>query len=219
MKVSVNGAPAFAYLDVDLDPGETIVAESDAMAGMSAALDMTAVFNGGFFSGLAKKFLGGESLFVNRFTNNTRQPLRVTLVQATPGDVREVTLEGGSVCLQPGAFLAATPGVKLGLRWAGLASLIAREGLFKVEASGRGRLWYGAYGALVDRVVNGEYVVDTGHLVAYEPQMKLKMQLAGGLFGSLLGGEGLVTRVEGRGKIVLQTRSLSGLAGWLNPKI
>jgi uncharacterized protein (TIGR00266 family) len=186
---------------------------------MSAELDMTATFNGGFFSGLAKKFLGGESLFVNRFTNATKKPLRVTLVQSTPGDVREVSLDGGSVCLQPGAFLAATPDVKLGLRWAGFASLIAREGLFKLEASGRGRLWYGAYGALLDRTVAGEYVVDTGHLVAYDPQLKLKLQLAGGLFGSLLGGEGIVTRIEGRGKIVLQTRSLSGLAGWLNPRI
>jgi len=55
--------------------------------------------------------------------------------------------------------------------------------------------------------------------VAYEPQMKLKIQLAGGLFSSLFSGEGFVTRIEGHGKIVVQTRSLSGLAGWLNPRL
>jgi uncharacterized protein (AIM24 family) len=49
--------------------------------------------------------------------------------------------------------------------------------------------------------------------------MKLKVQLAGGIFSSFFGGEGLVTRVEGVGQIVIQTRSLSGLAGWLNPKL
>jgi uncharacterized protein (AIM24 family) len=49
--------------------------------------------------------------------------------------------------------------------------------------------------------------------------MKLKLQMAGGLFSSIFGGEGFVTRVEGKGKIILQSRSLSGLAGWLNPKL
>jgi uncharacterized protein (AIM24 family) len=60
--------------------------------------------------------------------------------------------------------------------------------------------------------------VDTAHLVAWEPQMKLKLQLAGGLFSSVFSGEGLVTRIEGTGKIIVQSRSLSGLGSWLNPK-
>ena len=58
--------------------------------------------------------------------------------------------------------------------------------------------------------------MDTSHLVGYEPQMKLKVQLAGGILSSLFSGEGLVTRVTGTGKIVIQTRSISGLAGWVN---
>ena len=69
MKTTIEGAPSFAYLHVDLDPGESIVAESDAMSSMVADLGMKATFNGGFFSGLAKKFLAGESLFINTFTN------------------------------------------------------------------------------------------------------------------------------------------------------
>ena len=85
--------------------------------------------------------------------------------------------------------------------------------------SGTGTLWYGAYGGLLEKEIDGQYIVDTSHLVAYEPEMKLKIQLAGGVFSSFFGGEGLVTRVEGKGKIVIQTRSLSGLAGWLNPKL
>ena len=67
--------------------------------------------------------------------------------------------------------------------------------------------------------MDGEYIVDTGHLVAYEPQLNLNIQLAGGLFGSLFGGEGFVSRLEGKGKIVIQTRSLSGLADWVNPML
>lgn len=219
MKTTIEGAPSFAYVHVDLEPGESIVAESDAMASMSADLDMKAEFNGGFFSGLMKKFLGGESLFVNRFTNETNGTRRVTLVQATPGDMREMQLNGEAFCFQPGAYIASTPGVKLGLRWAGIASFIGREGLFKLEVSGNGTVFYGAFGSLVEKDVDGEYIVDTSHLVAYEPQMQLKVQLAGGIFSSFFGGEGLVTRVIGKGKITLQTRSLDGMKNWINPRL
>jgi uncharacterized protein (TIGR00266 family) len=216
MNTDIKGKPAFAYIDVDLDPGESIIAESDAMSSMSAALDMKAGFNGGFFSGLAKKFLGGESLFVNTFSNNTDTPQRVSLVQATPGDIVEIEMTGGSYCLQPGAYICSTPGLKLGVKWAGFASFIGREGLFKLQVSGTGKLWYGAYGGLVEREVDGEFIVDTSHLVAYEPQLKLKTQLAGGIFSSFFGGEGLVTRVEGKGRIIIQTRSMSALSSWTN---
>lgn len=218
MKAQIKGGPAFAYLDVDLEPGEAIIAESDAMSSMAAALDLKASFNGGFFKGLLRKFFGGESLFINEFKNNTDKQCRLTLVQACPGEIRAMTLNGESFCLQPGAFLACTPGVKLGLQWAGLVSAIAREGLFRLIVSGNGTIWYGAYGALLEREIDGEYIVDTSHLVAYEPTIKLKLQLAGSIFSSIFGGEGLVTRVMGQGKIIIQTRSLSGLTGWVNPK-
>lgn len=219
MQSTINGGPAFSYIDVDLEPGESVIAESDAMSSMAADLDMKARFNGGFLSGLLKKFLGGESLFINEFSNQTDSTRRVTLVQNTPGDIREIQLNGDSICLQPGAYICSTPGLHLGVKWAGFVSCIAREGLFKLVVSGNGTLWYGAYGGLLEKEIDGEYIVDTGHLVAYEPQMKLKLQMAGGIFSSFFGGEGLVTRVEGKGKVILQTRSLSGLVGWLNPKL
>ncbi len=220
MRTSIEGGPTFSHIHADLEPGETIIAEADAMATMAADLDMDAKFNGGFLPGLGKKFLGGESLFVNHFTNNTQETKRVSLVQGTPGEIREVRLDGTkTLCLQPGAYICSTPDVKLGVKWAGFASLLGREGLFKLEVGGTGTLWYGAYGSLIDKEVNGEFIVDTSHLVAYDPQLKLKVQLAGGIFSSFLGGEGLVTRMEGTGRIVIQTRSISGLAGWLNPRL
>ncbi|MFT5085217.1 MAG: hypothetical protein ACI9Y1_003275 [Lentisphaeria bacterium] len=214
----INGGQAFAYIDVGLEPGECIISESDAMSSMDPALDLTASFNGGLFKGLLKKFLGGESLFVSRYTNNTETTRMLTLVQTTPGEVRKVSLDSESLYLQPGAFLACTEGVSLDLSWAGFVSWISREGLFRLKVSGRGDVFYGAYGALLEREIDGEYIVDSSHLVAYEPTISLKLQLAGGMFSSFFGGEGLVIRVEGKGKIVVQTRSIKGLAGWLNPK-
>jgi uncharacterized protein (TIGR00266 family) len=217
MKIKTEGKPVFAYVVVDLEPGETIIAESDAMSSMSSALDMNAKFNGGFFVGLLKKYLGGESFFVNHFTNNTSGTLHLHLTQATPGDIEVKELDGTtSYCIQRGAYIASDKAVKLGVKWAGLGSLIGGEGLFKLVVSGTGKVVFGAYGGLLEKEINGEYIVDTGHLVAYEPTMKLKPQLAGGIFSSLFGGEGFVTRVEGKGKIYIQTRNISGLASWVN---
>jgi uncharacterized protein (TIGR00266 family) len=219
MKAQIAGAPAFAHLHVTLAPNESVIAESDAMASMDAAIELRTQLNGGLFGAIVRKIFGGESIFINRFTNKDSLPRRLTLVQPAPGDLQCRDLKRGETYyLQPGAFVACEPTVQLGLKWAGVVSFIAREGLFKISVSGPGRVWFGAYGALLEREVDGEIIVDTAHLVAYEPGIKLHLQLAGGLFSSILGGEGLVTRVSGRGKIVIQTRSLSGLAAWLNPK-
>lgn len=217
MQHDIKGSDGFAYLEFTLDPGESLMSEAGSMASMDANLDMTASFNGGFIKGLLRKYLGSESVFVNRFHNKTERPCKLTLTSPSPGSIRELTLNGNSFNLEGGSYICSTPGITLGLRYAGLSSFIGGEGLFKLIVSGQGTVWIGGYGALIEKQVNGELLVDTGHLVGYEPQFKLKTQLAGGLVGSFVGGEGLVTRLEGTGKVILQTRSLSGLAGWVNP--
>lgn len=219
MQADLKGSHAFAYLDVQLEPGETVTAEADAMSSMDAQLELRSRLNGGFFIALLRKFLGGETLFINDFSNPTAQQRRLTLVQPTPGEVRCIELNGDTLYLQPGAFLACTPGVKMGVKFAGLISWLAKEGLFRIVVSGHGKVWYGAFGALLEKEIDGEYIVDTSHLVSYEPGIQLKLQLAGGIFSSLFGGEGLVTRVVGKGKIVIQTRSIPGITGWINPRL
>ncbi len=219
MEANIHGSPSFAYLDIELAPGESVIAESDAMATMSADLDVKARLNGGLFSGLCKKLLGKESLFINEFTNTRGENRRITLAQSNPGDITHMALHSKTICLQPGAYIASTSQIKLGLQWAGFVSGISREGFFRLTVSGEGSVWFGSYGGLIEKEIDGEFIVDTSHLVAYEPQLKLKLQMAGGFFSSIFSGEGLVTRVEGKGKIWLQTRSVSGLVGWLNPKL
>ena len=122
MEARIEGRPSFCHIHVSLAPGETIIAESDAMASMAADLDVKAKLNGGLLSGLGKKFLGGESLFINEFTNATSQVKELTLVQGLPGQVNQMELKGGAICLQPGAYVCSTPGLKLGLKYAGLGS-------------------------------------------------------------------------------------------------
>jgi uncharacterized protein (TIGR00266 family) len=217
MEAEIRNKPSFANVLVRMKPGDALVVEADAMASMSTPIELTARMAGSFFTALVRRFLGQESFFVNHVA--TRAPGEIVLTQPAPGDITCVQLNGNALFLQPGAFIACEPGVRLGVGWAGLASWVAREGLFRLKASGTGRLWFGAYGGISEREVAGELVVDTGHLVAYEPTISLNMGMAGGLFSSIFSGEGLVSRMRGRGKVYLQSRALSGLASWVNSRI
>jgi uncharacterized protein (TIGR00266 family) len=219
VKYEIRYKPAFAAIFLTLNPGERITAEAGAMQSMSAALSMTTQFSGGLIPGLLKKFLGGESLFVNEFRNQTQVPLELVLSQAMLGDITMLELKGNSICFQPGAYIAHTAGVNMSVQWAGFSSWIAGEGLFKLKLSGTGLVFFGGYGGISERQVNREFIVDTGHLLAYEPGIKMNLGLSGGLVGSVTSGEGLINRLTGQGKIYLQSRSTDGLVRFLRSKV
>ena len=219
MKVDKKGGRSFSFLKFTLSPGDMIITEPDAMCSMDSKVSLKSKFNGGLIKGLLMKFFAKESVFISNFSNKTENDLRITITNPLPGEIKSHKLKKGEeLFIQPGAFIACTKGIKFCLSWAGFRSLLGGEGLFRIKISGSGYVWYGAYGAIVERVVDGEYIVDTGHLLSYPTDMKIKLQLSGGLFSSFFGGEGFVMRLEGKGTILLQTRSLGGLAGWLNPR-
>ena len=116
-------------------------------------------------------------------------------------------------------YIASSPQVKLGVRWAGFASWFTGEGLFKLKVNGHGKVFFGAYGGLSKQNIAGEFIVDNSHLVAYSPNIKMSIGLSGGLISSLTSGEGLVNRLKGNGVIYLQSRSIEGLVQFLRPKV
>lgn len=218
MKVEIDGGASFSHLQVTLEPQETITTESGAMASMDSGIDMRARLNGGIFRALVLRFLGKESIFINTFQNVSKANASLVLTQPVPGQIVAQEIKNEAVYLQPGAFIACTSGVHFSLRWAGFSSWLAGEGLFRLKIEGTGVVYYGAYGSVVERQVQGEYIVDTGHLLSYPEGMELNIKMSGGIFSSFFGGEGLVLRLKGDGPIKLQTRSIGGLAGWLNPR-
>ncbi|NJR65868.1 MAG: TIGR00266 family protein [Leptolyngbyaceae cyanobacterium CRU_2_3] len=219
MKYDIRYKPAFAAIFLTLNPGDRIIAEAGAMLSMAAKLSMTTQFSGGLIPALLKKFFGGESLFVNEFSNPTQQSLELVLSQSTVGDIVAIELNGNEICFQPGAYIAHTPGIQMNVQWAGFSSWLAGEGLFKLKLSGNGLVFFGGYGGVSQRRVDGEFIVDSGHLVAYDPGIKMNLRLAGGLVGSVTSGEGLVNRLSGQGRIYLQSRSLDGLVRFIRPKL
>jgi len=214
METEIRNKPSFANIHVKLGPGDQITAEADAMASMSSTVEVQTKWSGGVIKGILRRAFGSESMFVNVFSAQSEGEL--VLTQPFPGDIECIELKGNTLYLQPGAFLACESGVKLGLGWAGIRMFIAREGLFRLKVSGTGRVWFGAYGGIFEREVDDEYVVDSGHLVAWEPSVGVRIGMAGGVFSSLFSGEGLVTRVSGPGRVYMQSRSLGGLAAWTN---
>lgn len=218
MEVELRGGKSFTFLNFNLKKNEELITESGAMASMDKHIDLTSKLNGSIFRALLLKFLGKESIFINTFVNKSETSQSLVITQPTPGEIVHKKINNETIYLQAGAFIACTPNVKFKLSFAGFSSFLAGEGLFRLRFYGTGDIWYGSYGSIIEKEVDGEYIVDSGHLLSYSPNLKLNIQLSGGIFSSFFSSEGLVLRLEGKGKIQLQTRSLGGIAGWLNPK-
>lgn len=212
------GSNSFRMLKANLAPGQTITVEPGLMASQHPQIEVKTEMNGNILSALGSKIFGGESFFINHYTNRSSQTATLHITQATPGDMFEMPMTGGTIFIEAGAFIARTSGIRCETVWAGFTSLIAGEGLFRLKYSGHGTLWFGSYGAVFEKEINGDLIVDSGHLVAYPPTMKLQLKLAGGLFSSFFSKEGFVLKISGQGKVVLQTRSVKGLADWLNAR-
>jgi len=215
MNVEIRYQPAFATLFISMLPGDSFMAESGSMASMSQNIRLQPRLFGGLWVALLRRIFGRESLFINQ-VDCVDKPGEIVLTQATPGDVQCIELNGNSMFLQPGALIACGRAVKISVTWAGFASFLSGEGLFRLKVSGFGQVWFGAYGGIWMHNVQGEYVVDSGHLLAYEPTLSLHVGLSRGIFSSILGGEGLIARMQGQGRIYLQSRHIDGLANWTN---
>ena len=215
MDFRIDGNPDYGHLRVELRPGDRIVAEGGSMAWMSAGTSVKVRLLGGLFKALIRRLVANESLFVAEYSHPGIG--MVTFSPATPGSVAHRRLDGDSFILTAGSYMASTPGVTLKTRFGGLRSLFSGEGAFLLECSGTGDLFYNAYGALVEKEVDGSLTVDTGYVVAWEPSVSYSIRGMGNLKSTLLSGEGLAMNFSGSGKVFLQTRTMGGIAGWLTP--
>ncbi|MGK7932682.1 MAG: TIGR00266 family protein [Microcystaceae cyanobacterium] len=211
MLYKIRFRPAFATLFVTLNPDESIVTAVDTLISMDAGIKMKTKFAGNLISALLGKLLGKHSLLVNVYQNQHDEPRSLILSQPMLGDVERVDLKRGGICVQPGAYLAHTSDVNMGLAWGGLGSWLRGEGLFKLKFTGKGRVFISAYGGITKRVLYTEFAVESGHLLAYEPSIRLKPHsVTKGGMGCLLRGKGL---------FYLQSRNLERLSEYLTQKL
>jgi uncharacterized protein (TIGR00266 family) len=209
--------PAFSLAVVKLQAGQSIQAEAGAMVSMSANIELQSQMKGGLMGAL-KRMVGGESAFVSTFTAHGA-PGEVTFAPPAPGDIAAIEMQNQAFYVQSSSYLAGDLGLQIDTSWGGSRSFFGGEGLFVLQVSGTGLLLVSSFGAIYRRrLAHGErYVVDTGHLVAWEGHMQYGLRKAAqaGWLRSLVSGEGIVAEFMGPGEILIQTRNLEAFGSLL----
>jgi uncharacterized protein (TIGR00266 family) len=225
MQYRIEHGPAFAWLRVALGPSDSIQAEAGAMVTRTPAVEMSTHLNAGsragifrviwaFLVAVLRKFLGGETMFVNQF----RGTGEVVLAPSLAGHIVPRALASNQrLFVQAGSYLASTGDIDTRLRFGGIRTLFGGEGLVLLECSGTGELFVNSYGGVTEIPVNGRFIVDTGHIVAFDGTLDFKVRGIGGMKSFLFSGEGLVCEFSGRGSVFVQSRNLQALVGWVTP--
>jgi uncharacterized protein (TIGR00266 family) len=217
------------FVEIELDPGESAVAEAGAMVWKDASVEMTTVFGdgagqeGGFMGKLlsaGKRVVTGESLFTTVFTHKGSGKARVAFGAPVPGAILPIRLAdvGGVLICQKDSFLAAAKGVSIGIHFQRkiLTGLFGGEGFIMQKLEGDGWVFAQMGGTLIERELRpGEELhVDTGCIAAFVPSVQFDLVGAGGIKSALFGGEGLFfARLTGPGKVWIQSLPFSRLAG------
>jgi uncharacterized protein (TIGR00266 family) len=210
--------PSFSLVIIQLQPEQSILAEAGAMVAMSANVDLQSEMKGGFF-GAIKRAAGGESAFVSTFTARGGAG-EVCFAPGSPGDIAALELSNQSFFVQSSSYLAGDAALAVDTKWGGAKNFFGGEGLFVLQVSCSGLLLLSSFGAIHrKRLQPGErYVVDTGHLVAWEATTQYTLRkAAAGFWRSMMSGEGIVSEFTGPGEILIQTRNLEAFAGLMKP--
>ena len=218
------------FVEVELDPGESVVAEAGGMMYMTSGIEMETVFGDGSgqqqsgimgaLLGAGKRLLTGESLFMTVFTSRGPGKQRVAFAAPYPGRIIPLDLSklGGEMVCQKDSFLCAARGVSIGIAFQKRfgAGLFGGEGFIMQRLQGDGLAFAHAGGMIttMDLAPGDTLRVDTGCLVALQPSVTYDIQFVGKVKTALFGGEGLFfASLQGPGRVWLQSLPFSRLAG------
>jgi uncharacterized protein (TIGR00266 family) len=188
------------------------------MLATSGDITFEAKMQGGLMGSLKRAALGGESLFMTTFTAGPSGGW-VDCAANLPGDVAVRTISGeAGLNISRGSYLCSESTVQIDTKWGGFKNLFGSEGGFLIHASGAGEVVVACFGALekVSLAPGERYVLDTGHMVAYDPGVQMTLRKASsGIVQTMKSGEGLVLEFTGPGEVWTQTRNPSALISWL----
>jgi len=220
------------FVEIELDPNETAVAESGAMMMMDDGIEMQTIFGDGsqqqdnsllgkLFSA-GKRVLVGESLFMTAFTNVGQGKKNVSFAAPYTGKIIPLDLQqlGGTIIAQKDAFLCAAKGVSIGIEFQKRlgTGIFGGEGFIMERIEGDGMAFVHAGGYVIEKnLVPGEILkVDTGCVVAYTSGIDFDIEFVRGIKNWMFGGEGLFFAIlRGPGKVWIQSLPISRLAGRL----
>ncbi len=217
------------FVEIELDPGESAVAEAGSMMFKDPDIEMTTVFGdgsnqeGGFFDklvGAGKRLITGETLFTTVFTHNGPGKARAGFAAPYPGHVIAVKLDqiGGRLVCQKDAFLCAARGVQLSVAFQKriLTGLFGGEGFVMQSLVGDGWVFVHVGGTIMERKldVGEELHIDTGCVAAFTGEIEMDVVRAGSIKSMIFGGEGVFfAKLTGPGRVWIQSLPFSRLAG------
>jgi uncharacterized protein (TIGR00266 family) len=216
------------FVEIELDPGETAIAEAGAMMYMDSGIHMQTIFGDGSSQstgvmdklfGAGKRILTGESLFMTAYTNKGRNKQKVSFGAPYPGKIVTLDLSelNGEIVCQKDAFLCAAKGVSIGIAFQKKigVGLFGGEGFILQRLQGDGYAFVHAGGTIIEKELkSGERLrIDTGCLAAFQAGMRYDIDYVGGIKTAIFGGEGLFfADVTGPGKVWLQSLPFSRIA-------
>jgi uncharacterized protein (TIGR00266 family) len=217
------------YVEVELDPQETAVAEAGSFMMMEDGIQMQTIFGdgsqqqSGFLGKLlsaGKRLLTGESLFMTAYTNLASGKRKVSFASPYPGKIIPLDLYrlGNKIICQKDSFLCAAKGVSISIEFQRKlgTGLFGGEGFIMQKLEGDGMAFVHAGGHVVQKELQpGEMLkIDTGCIVAFTQGVDYDIQFVGGVKNTLFGGEGVFfATLRGPGKVWIQTLPISRLAG------
>jgi uncharacterized protein (TIGR00266 family) len=221
MNVEIFYQPSNSAAKISLLAGDGCTTESGCMIAMSPNLSVeTTTHKRGSGSVLKsiKRLLGGESLFLNHY--QARQAGDLWVSSTLSGDLMKYELNNNQLIVQAGSFVAADDDVNLDVGWQGFKTFFSGESLFWLKMTGKGTVLLSSFGCIYEVDVNGDYTVDTGHIVAFEETLSFSISKAGSSWiDSFLGGEGLVCKFSGRGKLYCQSHNPTAFGNSLSPHL
>ncbi len=217
MDINIKYKPSYAMALVNLNQDESIMVESGAMVSKSTNIDIqTHRMNkqDGFLKSFAKSLVSGESFFMNTFTAKNGNGT-IEIAPTIPGDIEKIELNS-TIYVQASSYLAGHPDLKIETKFQGMKGFFSGESLFFMKIYGNGPLLLSSYGGIEAIDIDGEFIVDTGHIVAFEEGINYKVHKFGGWKTFLFSGEGLVCTFSGKGRIWVQSKNLSSLTNWFS---
>ncbi len=222
MKTEILQRPSNTIAKIDINAGEELTAEGGSMVAMSPGLSVETTTHKrgkGSVMQATKRIFAGESVFMNHYKCNASEAT-LFLAPTMSGDLVHEKVDGKTLIVQGSSYVASWGNVEMDIGWQGFKSIIAKEGIFWIKLSGSGDVLLNAFGAIYPVEVDGEYIVDTGHIVAFEDTLDFKLSKAGKSWvGSFMGGEGFVSRFKGKGTIWCQSHNQSSFGKILGPKL
>jgi uncharacterized protein (TIGR00266 family) len=220
---SIESGPFYSSLIINLKLHQSLLVEASQVTAMDSSIVFIANLQDGLLKNLTN-FLGKEILFINQFSAEEK-PGKIFLSPGLPGNIHHYYLTPKTgILLQSSCFIACMPTVQIDIKFSGMTDFLGNESTCLLRMIGSGDLWFSSYGGILEITVQDHFLINTGYIVAFEETLDYEVQAIADLAinsskTKYYGGQGLVCRFKGEGKIWIQLRQANSFLNFLESSL